>query len=192
MPEFDEALIFARYLDQAAEGFFRFLLGSGYAEIVARAYCSTNNSYSFENVIFAERDNKIVGMASGFTGKQHRRFTRQPLRNVAGCHSFRMRVISTLFAPMLRIIDTIEDDDFYLLAIATDKAARGHGIGSALLDTMEERAISCDSERLVLDVSARNTGARRLYERRGMKVGSFWPKRLHLPVIRFLRMLKTF
>jgi len=190
-PSFDEGLIFARYLDEAAEGFFRLLLGRGFAEIVARAYCKSNNNYSFDNVIFAERGNEIVGMAAGFTAEQHRNFTRQPLKTIAGYRSLRMTVITTLFSPMFRIIDTIEEGDYYLLAVATDKTVRGEGVGTALLDAMEEQAVARESLRLVLDVSAGNKGARRLYEHRGMWIESSWPRHLPVPVIRFLRMVKT-
>ena len=46
------------------------------------------------------------------------------------------------------------------------------------------------STRLSLDVSAKNEGARRFYERRGMTVESQWPKRLAIPVLKFYRMTK--
>ena len=66
-PNFDEGLVFARYLDEAAEGFFRFMLGGRAAQIVAEAYTQSDNDYSFQNVTIAEHDQLIVGMALGFT-----------------------------------------------------------------------------------------------------------------------------
>ena len=102
-----------------------------------------------------------------------------------------MKLVSMLFAPMLRILRTIADGDFYILAVAVDKELRGEGIGSALMDAMEERARETGSTRLSLDVAARNESARRLYERRGMAVISRWPKRLPLPALRFYRMAKA-
>ena len=58
-------------------------------------------------------------------------------------------------------------------------------------DFAEARAVASGSVRLSLDVAARNESAQRLYERRGMKVESQWPKRLNISQFRILRMTKT-
>lgn len=190
-PSIDEGRLFARYLDIAAEGFFRFWLGRHVVDIVAAAFIQANHDLSYENVTFAVRDKVIVGMVSGYTSEQHRCSSGRPLKQAAGRSKLRMMVISILFAPILRIIDTINDGDFYLQAIAVDKELRGDSFGSAMLDYIEDRAIASGSTRLALDVSAKNEGARRLYERRGMTVASQWPRRLAIPGLRFLRMTKT-
>ena len=91
----------------------------------------------------------------------------------------------------MRITDTIADGDFYLQFIAVDKALRGDGVGSILMDSFEERAHASGSTRISLDVSATNEKVHRFYERRGMSVESQWPKRLPIPALRFYRMVKT-
>ncbi len=188
-PTFDEGLACGRYLDESAEGFFRFMLGRRAEHIIAEAYIQPDHNYSFQNVTFAEHDKQIVGMALGFTAEQHRHFSDQPLKESAGYPALRMTAVKTLFGPLMRILETIADGDFYLLAIAIDKELRGEGVGSALMDSTEERARACGSTQLSLDVSTRNEGARRLYERRGMTVESKWPKRL--PIQGFYRMTKA-
>lgn len=55
-PTFDDGLACARYLDVAAEGFFRILLGRRASELIAQAYTQPNNEYSYENVLFAARE----------------------------------------------------------------------------------------------------------------------------------------
>ena len=190
-PTFDEGLVFARFLDEAAEGFFRFMLGPQAAEVIAAAYTQPNNDYSFQNVTFAVHDEAIVGMAAGYTAEQHNRFSEQPLKQAAGYRALRTGTIAILCAPLMRILDTLADGDFYLQAIAIDTELRGEGVGSALMDSMEDRARASGSNRLSLDVSAKNEGARRLYGRRGMSVESQWPKRLVIPGLRLLRMTKT-
>ena len=191
IPTLDEGLEFAQYLDQAAEGFFRFMLGRRATAIIANAFIQPGHDFSYQNVTFAERGEAIVGMVSGYTGGQHQRSSNQPLIQAAGTAKLRMAVVSTLFAPLLRILETVAEDDFYVQAVAVDKEARGKGIGSALMDSIEDQAIACGSARLALDVSAKNEGARRLYERRGMTVESQWPKRLPLPRLKLLRMVKA-
>ena len=190
-PTINEGLVCGHYLDEAAEGFFRFMLGRRFAEIIARAYPRPNHSYSFQNVIYAEFDKRIVGMALSFTAEQHHKFSDQPLKEAAGPRALRMTIVKIICAPMLRILETIADGDFYLLSMAVDREYRGKGIGSALMDTIEERARASGSTRLSLDVSANNEGARRIYERRGMNIESQWPKRIPLPGVRFYRMTKS-
>ena len=188
-PTFDEGLACARYLDEAAEGFFRFWLGRRAAHIIATAFAQPDHDLSYQNVTFAERDNVIVGMVLGYTAEQHHRSSREPLKRAAGRSNLRMRIVRILFAPLMRIIDSIADGDFYLQAIAVDKELRGEGVGSTLIDSIEDRAGITGSTRLSLDVSAKNEGARRLYERRGMTIESGWPKLLFIPQL-LVRMTK--
>ncbi len=108
-PTFDEGLAFARYADEVAEGFFGLMLGRRVAEILAAAYIQPDHDLSYQNVTFAERENVIVGMLSGYTAEQHRRSSRQPLKQAAGRRNLRMRVVLIVFAPLMRIIDSIAD-----------------------------------------------------------------------------------
>ena len=190
-PTLDEGLMFARYLDQAAEGFFRFMLGRDSEQIIATAFSQPDHDLSYQNVTFAECNNVIVGMASGYTAEQHRQSSFQPLTQAAGRLHLRMWSVLILFAPIIRIIDSVADDDFYLQAIAVDKELRGAGVGSTLMDYFEKQARINGSKRLCLDVSAQNETALRFYECRGMTVESQWPKRLPIPGLTFYRMVKT-
>jgi ribosomal protein S18 acetylase RimI-like enzyme len=189
-PAYDEGLSCAHYLNEAAEGFFRFMLGSQFAKVIAKAYPHPNHSYSFQNVSFAVYEKQIIGMALGFTSDQYRLFSDEPLKEAAGYRNLRMTVVKILCAPMLRIIETIADGDFYLLAMAIDKSFRVKGVGSALMTYIEERARTNGSTRLSLDVSANNKHALQLYEKWGMAIESQWPKRLPLPGLKFYRMAK--
>lgn len=190
-PDLEEGRACARYLDEAAEGFIRFMYGRDYERIIAEAFIRPDNEYSWQNAIFAERDGVIVGMASGFTAGQRCGFPDDPVKDSAGSAATRIRLVKLLFRPIMRIVETIAFGDFYILAAAIDKESRGSGIGTMLLDAMEVRAREMGATRLALDVAVGNAGARRLYERRGMTVESQWPKRLPIKKIRFYRMVKN-
>ena len=189
-PTFDEGLAFARYLDEAAEGFFRFMLGCRVGHIIATAFVQPDHDLAYQHVTFAERDKVIVGMVAGYTAEQHRRSSRHSLKQAAGRRHLRMRIVLILFAPLMRIIDSIANDDFYLQAIAVDEELRGSGVGTLLMDSLEQRAHASGATRLALDVSGKNESARHFYERRGMIIESQWPRRLKIPALRFYRMTK--
>ena len=190
-PTPDEGLEFARYLDEAAEGFFRFMLGPRAGDIIATAFALPDHDLSYQNATFAEREEAIVGMVSGYTADQHRRSSLQPLIQAAGRRNLRMAIVRGLFAPLLRIIDSIVDGDFYLQSIAVDEGERGNGLGAILLDSFERHARDEGATRLALDVSAGNQGAVRFYERHGMTIESQWPKRLRIPGLKLYRMVKS-
>ena len=101
-----------------------------------------------------------------------------------------MSLVQLIFGPLWRFFNSLENDDFYLQSIAVAPECRGEGIGSILFDAMEKRASSTAATRFVLDVAAKNHGARRLYERCGMTVQARWPKRFPLPKYRVLRLAK--
>lgn len=186
----EDGLVFARYLDEAAEGFFRLMLGRRVGEIVATAFTRPDNGYSYENVTFAEREGVVVGAVSGYTSERYRGFADRPLEEAAGGRAFRLKCVKRLLAPMWRILESLEDGDFYLQTIAVDKELRGEGVGSLLMDHIERLAVEGGAERFSLDVSARNSGARGLYERRGMSVSSEWPASPLVPSM-LVRMTKS-
>ena len=188
-PEFSEGLQFANYLDQAAEGFFRLMLGRESESIIATAFIDSGHTLSHENVIFAQIDTKIVGMSSTFTEKQHRMFPNEPLQRAAKRNAIRLKLVRVLFARVWRIIETIPEGDFYVQGIAIEPELRGAGIGSLLMNDIENRAKASKSNRLNLDVSAKNDGERRLYKRLGMVESSTWPNSRFLPTV-FFRMAK--
>ena len=101
-----------------------------------------------------------------------------------------MRILFVMFAPLMQIIDSMSERDFYLQAMAIDKEHRGSGIGSTLMHFVEERARGSGATRLTLDVSAKNDAARRFYEHHKMKTVSQWPRRWRIPALKFYRMTK--
>lgn len=175
-PTYDDGLAFARYVDVASEGGYRYALGRRFADIIATAFTSPGHDLSYEYTVFAEWNGVIVGMASGYTAEQHSRSSDLPLRQAPGSRVFRAVGMAFLRA-FLRIIDNHADGNFYLQFLAVDESFRGRGVGSSLMEFMEKRARACDSTRFTLDVSARNHGAARLYGRRGLAVEPLGPKR---------------
>ena len=66
-PTYDDGLAYARYVDIASEGGYRFALCRRFADIIATAFTLPGHDLSYEFTVFAERDGAVVGMASGYT-----------------------------------------------------------------------------------------------------------------------------
>jgi hypothetical protein len=108
LPTFDEGLLFARYLNVAADGAFQVLLSRGYDRVIGEAYLSSGHDMSYETVAFAERSGRIAGMASGYTSQQHEQSSDEPLRRAAGFRMVRMAALSMLGAPLPGFPDPIQ------------------------------------------------------------------------------------
>ena len=189
-PTLEQGRLFADYLNTAADGFFRFMLGKHYLEILAEAYRQPSHDLSYQHVTFATLGDNTVGMVSGFTAQAHKASSPGVMADAAGLWNLRFWLVSILFAPLIRIIDTVDDNDFYLQAIAVDNDVRGKGIGTVLLDHAEAQAMGNGYKRIVLDVSANNDHAFRIYQNRGYRIRSTWPPHVRIPAIRVSRMVK--
>lgn len=186
----DEGKAYAKFLNQAADGFIRFMLGAKFAEVIADTFSTPAHDFSFKNVTVAEQDGVIVGTAAGYTAEQHTNCSDEVLVKASGFPALRMSLVQLFAGPLWRFLNTVDDGDFYLQSIAVAPERRGEGIGSKLFDAMEETAANTNATRIVLDVAADNDGARRLYTRRGMIVEKRWPRRLPVRLFRVLRMAK--
>ena len=182
--------MFARYMDQAADGFFRILLGQHAETIIATAFREPQHNLSHEYVIFAELEGELVGMSSAYTGSQLRDFSEEPLEHAAVRNALRLKCMRIFLNPVFRILNNVADDDFYLQGIAVKRSLRSKGVGSTLLADIEHRGKLSGCSRLCLDVANKNKGAQTLYRRMGMGESSQWPNIGFLPPV-LIRMTKA-
>jgi len=68
------------------------------------------------------------------------------------------------------ILSHLKKCDFYFAGVAVDEEFRRQGVGSLILDQGINLARKRGCERVVLDVSLDNIGAKMLYEKTGFKV----------------------
>jgi len=187
-PTLEEGILFAMHLDAIAP-FYRVMLGRKVVDTLAIAFTRPDHELSFQNTFFAEREGVIVGMISGYATGRIPRSVGTPLRDALGGRALRMRIMAALMARQQWFLGTYTEGDFYVQGFAVDEAFRRRGIGTLLMDAMEERATSSGSRRLILNVGAKNAGARRFYDLRGMTVEAGWPKLPCVPSF-VLRMVK--
>jgi len=128
-------------------------------------------------------------MVSGTTAEEHRLHSDHVLRRTAG-RSLSQRPGVTMLSARLRLLGNHKEGDFYIQALAVKKDMRGHGIGSLLMNFIEDYARSRGSKRMCLHVASQYGSARRLYERQGMIFEEGLLEAMHLPHI-LVRMVKT-
>ncbi len=188
-PQPNDGLAYARLLNEAAAGMYRMKLGRRYDRVVADAYLEPAHDHSFQYAVFAERERRIVGMATGYSSADHAMSTDDALIRAAGWRAYRMGAYAWVMSRLFNFMENVPDGDFYVHAVAVDSTERGQGIGSQLLDAMEAEARQGGSRRLVLDVAATNKGGRRLYEQRGMAAEAESPRWFGLPNTNVIRMV---
>jgi ribosomal protein S18 acetylase RimI-like enzyme len=189
-PTFDEGLVCAKYMDEAAEGFFTSMLGKKAYEKIAAVYIEKNNGYSYEYVVFAELDNEIVGMWSGYTYQDKNEFDRNILHKKSKEDKMRLWFFKLIEKFLSFFLGPKSADDFYLQSLAVSKTMRGMGVGAKLMQCGFEMAIKNKSRILSLDVSSGNKKAIKLYKKIGMVEDSHWPNLPLIPSV-FTRMIKN-
>jgi ribosomal protein S18 acetylase RimI-like enzyme len=78
--------------------------------------------------------------------------------------------LAAYFVGSILMSEKAKSDELYVASIAVSPNSRGLGVGSVLMDAMEEFAVAEQKKQLRLHVIDENPEARRLYERLGYKV----------------------
>ncbi len=188
-PDLAEGLIIARLFDEAAEGFFKSMLGTNAYELIAEAFTKTNNAYSHEHVSIIEYEGAIAGMISGFTTIEKRGFIANILSQSNKGSKMKIMMFSVVGRLLSRYLGPRGDNDYYLEALAVNDPMRGKGLGQKLLQFAEEKAKNKGAATMSLDVTGKNDRAIRTYKKMGMVQVSQWPNFLKLPAL-FIRMEK--
>ena len=188
-PDFKEGLVFAQFVDEASEGFFKSMLGIKTYEILADAFVKSNNEYSYENVLMIEYESKIVGTVSGYTYAEKEGFKKNILSQFPEGALLRIMMFSVVGKVLSRFLGPRGKEDYYLQSIAVSSQMRGKGLGQRLMKHSSKIAIKKGSRTLSLDVSSKNENAIKSYKKFGMEIVSFWPNFLKLPPV-FTRMEK--
>jgi len=175
-PTQEEASVFARLAEMAADGYYQLLCGARCEEIIADAFLQPGNEFSHEVSVFAELGGQIVGMATAYSAEQYRDFDHDVLRKVAGRRAWRVALMEAVLSPVVRFLHKYEPGDFYLNFLAVEEDHRDKGIGSALIDALETLGRERGSNQYVLTVRAGNRGAQRLYMREGFVAEARWPR----------------
>ncbi|WP_299690028.1 GNAT family N-acetyltransferase [uncultured Tateyamaria sp.] len=165
-----DAVNLAKFIDTAGEGIPRWLWAQSAKPEqcpldygISRAKRDTGG-FSYKNAILAERFGEAVGMALSY-----------PIQSAPE------GTLDDLPLPVIPFValERLSVGTWYVNALAVTPAARGFGVGTALMGEVERIARRQGFDRLSIQVYAQNHGALRLYQRLGYSLSARSPVLLH-------------
>lgn len=148
-----------------------------------------NSSFSYRNMIVFQDDYGIVkGLLLAYTPKK--RDKNKEKEEIVHIFSGLDLLILWFKSLLLNSIENkSEINGLYIQNISVNKASRGEGIGTKLMNYIEAISREKDEPSLWLDVAFDNLNAKRLYERQGFEVVS--KNKIFLSKNGFFRMRKS-
>ncbi|MGE6379494.1 GNAT family N-acetyltransferase [Peribacillus muralis] len=127
--------------------------------ILAGFFKKSGNRISYENTFVSVHDGEVSGLIITYHGKDAQELDAPIVEQLR----------QKLNDPNITIDKEAEVDDLYLDTISVDPNYQGKGIGSALIQYVEEYAKQMGYPRVSLVVENENEGASRLYNKLGYK-----------------------
>ena len=155
---------------------FKQLLGKDESEAIRnikKLVESGNNTFGYENIhVVVDDEENMLGILVSFCGKETSFWNDfKEYSKVLRFYNFlKYAVKGTLISELLT--SSVGKNDYYLSNIAVNPQYRGQGIGTCILKNAVKTAEDKGCRRVLLDVTFKNKGAKRLYERFGFKVYS--------------------
>jgi len=148
------------------------LMFGGRATGIERLRClvqAGSNTFGYEYVYVAIDGGEVVGIAIGATGAEYTKADEEGFGVYYRCIGWvgSLRLSAAWLAVRNVLTKRLGADDFYISVLCVDSKRRGSGVGGFILENIARTARDQGCNRLVLDVSFENEGARRLYERLG-------------------------
>jgi ribosomal protein S18 acetylase RimI-like enzyme len=139
--------------------------------VLARLFAAPGNTFSFDATRVAERDGRIVGLASSYPADQGQRRARAsliPALLALGPFGF-----ASVLRAVWRIADAsmgVDPRHYYVANVAVSQETRGGGLGSLLLADAEQRGRAFGLRGVSLELEGNDPAVRRFYERAGYQV----------------------
>ncbi|SIS10551.1 Ribosomal protein S18 acetylase RimI [Peribacillus simplex] len=125
--------------------------------VLADLFRKSGNRISYENTLVSEHDGQVSGLIIAYHGKDAESLDEPIVKQL------RMKMKD----PSVTLDKEAEMRDFYLDTVSVDPNFQGKGIGSALIQYVEEYAKHKGYPRISLVVENENEAANRLYSRLG-------------------------
>lgn len=166
----EDAHHFSELVILSAPKVFSLLFGSKVKKLMKSIFPYRRHYYSYDKSFFIEVDGKTAGMAQLHRFRPRKR---EKIRLTFLLLKYlNWRLPRSLFSLLRseKVISNFSDRDCYLSNVAVYPEYRSLGLGSRLLNTLEEEIKAVGKNRMVLHTDVKNHGAIRLYEKLGYKI----------------------
>jgi ribosomal protein S18 acetylase RimI-like enzyme len=155
-------------LETATDRMFSIMLGSRWEQILTSVVDQPGHAWSANRARIAEGNGELLGVLLG--GRADTPEPDDSLDLPWGLTRLRLAAVGVAFEPFLSFMNHHDQGEWYVTAVSVKPEARGRGVGTALLEDAVARSRDAGMTSIALDVDAKNSGARRLYERHGFVV----------------------
>lgn len=160
---------FSELVVMTSPQFLPAVFGSKVKNLMCKIFQHRRHYFSFDNSFFVEVNGKVAGMAQLHKLSPRRREKTQLIMLLLKYMTWRFPVVAFNLLKSEQMIRLV-NSDCYLSSVAIYPEYRGLGLGTRLLESIEEEAKSIGKKRIVLHAETYNTRAMSLYERLGYKV----------------------
>ena len=182
----DDASLVAWDLETATDRMFSLMLGARWEQILTRVVRTPGHAWSLEHARVADAGGKPLGVI--LSGPSDLPPPDDAFGLPWGWTRLRLTAVGLACQPFLSFMERHGAGEWYITAISVKPEARGQGVGTALISDAVARARAAGITSVTLDVDAKNTGARRLYEREGFVVQATSPTAWLMGGVRVQRM----
>ena len=182
----DDASLVAWDLETATDRMFSLMLGARWEQILTRVVRTSGHAWSLKHARVADAGGKPLGVI--LSGPSDLPPPHDAFGLPWGWTRLRLTAVGLACQPFLSFMERHGAGEWYITAISVKPEARGQGVGTALISDAVARARAAGMTSVTLDVDAKNTGARRLYEREGFVVQATSPTAWLMGGVRVQRM----
>ncbi|MBU4377152.1 MAG: GNAT family N-acetyltransferase [Candidatus Omnitrophica bacterium] len=168
----EDAHHFSELVILTSSEMFPIVFGSSVKKVMKSLFPHKRHYYSFDRCFFAEINGRVAGMA-----QLHKLIARkgQTVRLsflLLKYLNWRLPAKVVNLLKLDRLIKDVARNDCYLSNVSVYPEFRSFGIGTKLLEALEEETKSIGKKRVVLHAETHNRRAISLYERLGYKIES--------------------
>ena len=140
-------------------------------EFIRYAFAKGTGELGFSHHTVAILNNEVVGVGTGFCGKDVLRFTVAGVRDLLAFYGFRKGCgIMRRFRQVERVVRPPKGDLHYIAHIGVAKSAWGQSIGFQIMQHLLDEGRRHGRTLAALDVVMQNTRALTLYKRLGFEI----------------------
>lgn len=181
---------FTNLIIYTGENLFYSIFGDNFKEILKKLFIEKGNQFSYKFTNFIFYDEKITGMVLSYSYDEKKKIE-------LNTGYFLIKIMKLNFLKIIpnllksyNVLGKIDKEDYYISNIAIYPEYRKIGLGSKLLNFIENLAKNRKLKKIVLEVEKENENAINVYENFGFKKEKEIYLKIDKKIFSFYKMIK--